>query len=248
MTKTSLSERMGISRRTYQNWLDDPSVLTPDRLEMLAEALEMGEESRAVLYELSGRAIPVRSGGGVIGAEDLKMHRQMIDGIAHPALLQSRCWDVLLTNKPFRDMYTGVKPCGRAMPTKNPMRYILFNPAAYEFLGGTHENFFEGWLMPAFAAFAAVKQQIPNDPQILDMEEGIGRRSGLLRAYRSTPDWIREHNDLHVNSEARPFVHPELGLTDVQLLTEAHLGWQPVGVTRTTFIFPALSQNRSEEE
>lgn len=237
LTKTGLAERMGISRRTYQNWLDDPSVLTTERLEQLAGALEMSDENRAVLYELSGRAVPAPS-DGTISAEDLEMQRRMINGISHPTVIHTRYWDVLLTNRPLRELFASVPPYGNAVPTRNPMRYVLFHPAAPDLMGGTQERFVEGWLMPALAAFYGVKQQTPDDPRILSIEEEISRRPRLLRAYRATADWICQHSDLHVNSTTRPFVHPKLGLIEVQVLNEQHPGYQTSDVQRSTWILP----------
>lgn len=236
LTKIELAERMSLSRRTYQNWLEDPSVLTVERLELLAGALEMTEQSRAVLYELSGRAIPAPAGHRSMSTEGLQVHRQMINGISHPTLIHTRYWDVLLTNQAFREIFASVPPCGRAVPSRNPMLYIVCHPAAHELLGGTQEAFHDHWLMPALAAFSAVQQQTPNDPRILGIEEEISRRPRILRAYSSTADWISQHNDLHVNSAMRPFVHPELGLIEVQILNEAHLGYEGLDWLRSTWL------------
>lgn len=248
LTKTELAERMSVSRRTLGNWWSDLSLLTTEEhLALLADALEVNEETRAVFYSYAGRAMPPHD-DGTISPGDLRMHKQMINGISHPAVLITRFWDVLLTNRPFRELFASVPHYGRAVPWRNTMRYILFNPAAYALLGGTQEKLYDGWVMPSFAAFSAVKQQCPNDPRLLDIEEEVNRRPPLLCAYRSTADWISQHKDLHVNSELRPFVHPRLGPTGVQVLTEEHLGWQPVHVTRATFLFPSADEVQSVGE
>lgn len=238
LSKTGLAELIGVDRKTYHSWLLDPSKMSTDRIERLSAALAMTVENRAVLYDLSGRAMPVRaSQHSALDPTVLDVHKKMIDAIGHAAVLIGPSWDVVLANGPFRTLFANVPRYGNAIPTRNTMLYILLNPAAKELLGGSAEAFEEDWLQPSLATFDASLQQRPQDARLLEIKEEIARRKGLQRAYRETPDWIREHSDLYVNSDARRFVHPELGETVVHLLTEAHLGYQPVQLTRSSFMF-----------
>ncbi|MER6616377.1 helix-turn-helix domain-containing protein [Streptomyces xantholiticus] len=238
LSKTGVAERIGIDRRTYYDWLNDPSKLNSERLEKLVEALKMSPENRAVLYDLSGRAMPPReTSASALTPMEVKLQQVMADGFSHPALVQTQHWDVLFTNAPFRKLFASVPRYGNAVPTRNPMLYILVHPAAKELLGGSEEALYRDWVMPSLATFSAALQQAPQDVRLLEIEEEIKRRKRLLRAYRETPDWIREHSDLHVNSDPRAFVHPELGETTVRLVTEAHLGYQSVQLFRSAFLF-----------
>ncbi|MGW6876029.1 MmyB family transcriptional regulator [Streptomyces xanthophaeus] len=238
LSKTALAERIGVDRKTYYSWLVDPSKMSTDRLERLSTALGMTVENRAVLYDLSGRAMPVRASQHTeLDPTVLNVHTKMINAIGHAAVLIGPSWEVVLTNAPFRRLFASVPRYGHAVPTKNTMLYILLNPAAKELLGGSEDAFEEDWLQPSLATFDASLQQRPQDPYLLEIKDEITRRKWLQRAYRDTPDWIREHSDLYVNADARRFVHPELGETVVHLLTEAHLGYQPVQLTRSTFLF-----------
>ncbi|MGA5411530.1 hypothetical protein ACPCSC_30285 [Streptomyces lavendulocolor] len=232
MSQITLAERMEISDKTYRRWLAPSAELTAEKLEMLADGLGLSREDKATLYKLAGRAVP--PGEEALSAEELAAHRLMINGIAHPAVLFGPCFDVVLTNAAFRKLFQSVPPYGDAVPTRNTMRYILFNPHARELLGGTDAALYEEWVMPSLAALSAVKQQRPGDVRIESIEAEIARKPSLRRAYEAAPAWITENP--HVDSAPRRFVHPELGPVDVRLLTEAHLGGT-LDFQRATFLF-----------
>jgi transcriptional regulator with XRE-family HTH domain len=232
LSQITIAERMEISDKTYRRWLMPSAEPSADRLETLARGLGLSREDKATLYRLAGRTVP--SGEEALSAEELTAHRLMIDGIAHPAVLFGPCFDVVLTNAAFRELFRSVPPYGDAVPTRNTMRYILFNPHARDLLGGTDAALYDGWVMPSLAALSAVKQQRPGDVRVESIEQEIAKRPTLRRAYEAAPVWIRENP--HVNSAPRRFVHPELGPTDVRLLTEAHLGGT-LDFQRATFLF-----------
>jgi transcriptional regulator with XRE-family HTH domain len=239
LTQSELADLIGVSRRSYHTWLTDPSKMSAERIEQLATALRMSDENRAVLYDLAGRAMPPREPGQLSGLTpaELKVQQAMTEGSTHPSMVGTSHWDVVVTNAAFRKLFGSVPRYGNAHPLRNTMRYILLNPAAKERLGGNEEALFDDWIMPSLATFSAALQRQPQDPRLLELEEEIKQRKALLSAYRETPDWIRQHSDLHVNSAPRAFIHPERGATTVRVVTEAHLGYQTVQLFRSTFVF-----------
>lgn len=80
----------------------------------------------------------------------------MIDGVAHPSVVYTYAWDVVLYNREFWDFFGGVRRHESAHPARNPARYVMLHPDAPLILGGGDpEAYREMWLMPALAHFAA---------------------------------------------------------------------------------------------
>lgn len=86
----------------------------------------------------------------------------MIDALEHPSVVYTACWDVVIMNRPFIDVFGGVRRHAMAHPTRNTTAFVLFHPDAPTLLGGNDlEVYREHWLMPALAHFTATRQQYP---------------------------------------------------------------------------------------
>ncbi|MFF3400402.1 hypothetical protein ACFYW6_17970 [Streptomyces sp. NPDC002659] len=92
--------------------------------------------------------------------------------------------------------------------------------------------------MPGLANFAGVLHGNSENPELLSMEQEITGHPGLCEAYGRAPEWLRKHGDIHVNDMPRPLLDPRTGeLTHVELVTEAHRGFQPgLTLTHVTFV------------
>jgi transcriptional regulator with XRE-family HTH domain len=164
----------------------------------------------------------------------------MIDGIDHPCVVYGYAWDVVLTNRPFRDLFGVARWHPTDSPLVNTTRFILFHPDAYKILGGDRDSFHAGWLMPCVANFSSVLGQRPNDPRLRSIEKEINARRDVRNAYRDAPRWLAKTGDMHVNSSPRPMLDPRSGKqTQVHCITTAHPGWQAQVIQLAVFVFPS---------
>ena len=239
LTQQDVSKRLGLkSDRTYRNWKANLSELSASQIEALADAHELSEVNRANLFHLTRHQPPLLPASEVATAE-LVVYQRMIDGVEHPTVVYGASWDVVLTNRSYRQLFGVVRRHPTDSPLVNTTRFILFHPDAYKILGGTREAFYDGWLMPSLANFSGVLGSRPGDRRLRSMEKEINQNRELRNAYRDAPRWLAKTGDLHVNSSPRPMFDPRSGrLTPVHCITTAHPGWQAQTIQLAVFVFP----------
>lgn len=238
MTKKELAQSIGITARSLRNWLTRASRLQAKEVERLVVALQMSAENRLNLYKMTGQLPPAPAVSELQRTPEMALYQDMINGLAHPSVVYSYCWDVVIVNRAFREVFGGVRRHATAHPLRNTQRFIFFHPDALTLLGGGDVNAFqEHWLMPALAHFSATLQQCPEDPRLQAIEEEINRRPAIRRAYQRTPEWIAENGDIAISPSARLFWDPRVGkLVDAHIITEAHQNYQATTLQRATFI------------
>lgn len=216
----------GISRRTLQNWMKNPSRLSTQQIERLVIALGLDEETRANLYTLTKKLAPAPTASRLRRSPEVAVLQLHIDSQSLPACYFDYCCDVVITNRPYRDLFGRAPFHLGAMPLDNGMRYIFLHPSAPRQLGGGDPHLFrEGWLMPALAYYLGLLQRRPNDRKLLALEEEIKALPRIRLAYEETPEWIVQKGDMHVDSSPRSLVDPRTGkLTRMHLITESHPG------------------------
>jgi hypothetical protein len=226
------------------------STLQAAEVAKLVDALDMSAENRANLYLLTGQLPPAPAMVELRRTPEMALYQVMIDGLEHPSVVYSECWDVVIMNRPFIEVFGGVRRHAMAHPTRNTTAFILFHPDAPTLLGGNDpEAFREHWLMPALANFAATLQQHPEEPRLQAMEQQINQRPALRRAYERAPGWIAQNGDIAVNASARLFFDPRVGkLVHAHVITEAHQGYQSIALQRATFILRERSSQASRAE
>lgn len=237
-TRLAVSKRLGITPRSFRNWMARASTLQASEVARLVEALGMSPENRANLYILTGQLPPAPPVGELLRTPELALYQSMIDGLEHPSVVYTDYWDVVITNRAFREVFGGVRRHVTAHPTRNTQRFIFFHPDAAMLLGaGDVMAFRDHWLMPALAHFSATLQQRPEEPRLQAIEQEINERPALRRAYRRAPSWIAENGDIAINPSARLFWDPRVGrVVHAHVITEAHQGYQATALNRATFI------------
>ncbi|MFD5426659.1 helix-turn-helix domain-containing protein [Streptomyces sp. NPDC127084] len=237
ITWKELADRLGISAKSLRNWMARAYRLETHEVERLVEALHLSGENRNDLYVLTGKVPPPPPASELRRRPDMALYQELIDGIEHLSMAHTECVDVVIYNRTYRDIFGPVRPHVSAHPFRNAMRYTLFHPDSYLILGaGDRDAWFEDWLMPTLAYFAAVLQQLPDNPRLRQLEQDILERPDLRRAYRQAPAWIADHGDIAFNQSARRFWDPRVGkVMDAYVITEAHQGY---GLTlqRATFV------------
>ncbi|WP_338673739.1 helix-turn-helix transcriptional regulator [Streptomyces sp. SCSIO 30461] len=237
LTWKELANRLGISPKSLRNWMARAYRLETHEVERLAEALHMSGENRKDLYVLTGKLPPAPLASELRRRPDMALYQELIDGIGHLSMAHTECVDVVIHNRTYWDIFRHVRPHVSAHPFRNALRYTLFHPDSYLILGaGDRDAWFEDWLMPTLAYFAAIIQQFPDHPRLRGMEREIRERPELRRAYRQTPAWIADHGDIAMNQSARRFRDPRVDrVVDAHVITEAH---QSYGLTlqRVTFV------------
>ncbi|MFF8847627.1 hypothetical protein ACF08N_33795 [Streptomyces sp. NPDC015127] len=238
LTKKTLADRIGITARSYRNWLARAARLQSGEVDRLVVALEMSAENRVNLYRMTGQVPPAPAVSELRRTPEMTLYQDMINALGHPSVVYSYCWDVVIVNKAYREVFGGVRGHATAHPLRNTQRFIFFHPDSPTLLGGGDVHAFrEHWLMPALAHFSATLQQCPEDPRLQAIEEEINRRPAIRRAYRRTPEWIAENGDIAISPSARLFWDPRAGkLVDAHIITEAHQGYQATTLQRATFI------------
>ncbi|MFF3400375.1 helix-turn-helix domain-containing protein [Streptomyces sp. NPDC002659] len=240
LTKQALAERLGLTPRSLRNWMARASCLQATEVARLVEALKMSAENRTNLYILTGQMPPAPPVGELLRTPEVDLYQDMIDDLRRcPSVVYSDCWDVVITNRAFREVFGGVRRHATAHPMRNTQGFIFFHPDAPQLLGaGDVTAFREHWLMPALAHYSATLQQRPEDPRLQAIEQEIDRRPALRRAYRRAPGWIAENGDIAIRPSARLFWDPRIGrAVDAHIITEHHQGYQPMTLQRATFIF-----------
>lgn len=238
-TKLALAQRLEMHPRSLRNWMARASTLNSSEVARLAEALGMSAENRANLYVLTGQLPPAGAVGELLRTPEIALYQSMIDGLElHPSVVYSDCWDVVITNKVFRDVFAGVRRHATgAHPMINTTRFVFFHPDAPLLLGGDATSYRDHWLMPALANFSATLQRQPEEPRLHAIEQEIDQRPALRRAYRRAPRWIAENGDIAINPSARLLWDPRVGrLVNAHIITEAHQGYQETSLQRATFI------------
>ncbi|MFI1458686.1 MmyB family transcriptional regulator [Streptomyces roseus] len=243
LSQEALGERLGINQRSYRNWLRRASALKAAEVARLVKALNMSPANRDTLYRLTNQLPPgpdpneARLASERFQYRDMICHYQeMIDKLDHPSVVYTYCWDVVATNRAYRDVFGGVRPHATAHPSRNTQWFIYFHPDAPTLLGGGDQRAYrEHWLLPSLAHFLATLQQRPDDPSLLALQREIERRPNLRAAYRLAPRWIARNGDIAINYSPRPLWDPRVGsVLNAHILTEAHQGYR--ALHRATFI------------
>ncbi|WP_406301166.1 helix-turn-helix domain-containing protein [Streptomyces sp. NBC_00885] len=238
ITQKELAERLKITPRSLRNWMARASRLEAREAERLADALNMSGENRKNLHVLTGNVPPAPQATELRRTPEMALYQAMIDGTEHLSVVYTECWDIVIGNQAFRDIFAQVRPHATAHPFRNTTRYVMFHPDAYLILGaGDKTAFHEDWLMPTLAHFSATFQQLPEHQRLQDMEREIIQRPALRRAYRQAPAWIAENGDIAINPSPRRFLDTRVGrVMDAHIITEAHQGYQSLTLQRATFI------------
>ncbi|MFD4589041.1 helix-turn-helix transcriptional regulator [Streptomyces sp. NPDC058434] len=239
ITWKDLAGRLGMTPKTLRNWMARAHRLETDEVRRLAEALTMSAENSKSLYLLTGKVPPAPPVTELRRTPEMDIYQEMIDGFEHISVVFTQCWDIVIGNAAFRESFRSVRPHATAHPYRNTTRYVLFHPDCYLLLGaGDKDAWFEDWLMPTLAYFSATFQQLPDHPELQEMEREIVQRPMLRRAYGQAPAWIADKGDIAINQQSpRRFWDPRVGRAmDAYVVTEAHQGYQSLTLQRATFV------------
>ncbi|OKI06199.1 hypothetical protein A6A06_37475 [Streptomyces sp. CB02923] len=229
-TKRAVANHIGIHEKTVANRMARAAGLPLDVLGELVDALETPDDIRAAIFRLAGRVAPP---GKVVApwlSSDLPAYRAYLDSIKRPSVLYGIGWRVVYCNKAYRELFSPgphIPVFPRVMPLENGVLYMLRHPNAARLLGaGSMDAYHRHWRTLALAHFAAVYQENRDHPELQYILHEIEKCPSLYASYESVAKLIREHGDIAVSSEPRPFFDPrgEGRVTRAQVLTEAHPG------------------------
>ncbi|WP_052868776.1 hypothetical protein [Streptomyces niger] len=226
-TRRALADRIGIHVKTVANRMARAAELPLEELEELVHGLEPPDDIRAAIFRLAGRVAPPQYGIDPRCLPDMPTRRAYVDSIQRPSVLYTIGWRVVYCNKAYKELFAPgpfIPNQPGAMPLSNGVEYILFHRHAARLLGAGNQRAYDRhWRTLALAHVAAVDQSNSGDPDLKRILRRINERPNLHQAYRSAATWIREHGDVAVSSEPRPFFDPRTGQTTrAHVLTEAH--------------------------
>ncbi|WP_158716852.1 hypothetical protein [Streptomyces rimosus] len=228
--KRAVTNRIGIHEKTVANRMARAAGLSPEVLGELVEALETPDDIRAAIFQLAGRVAPPKKAVDSWLSPDLPAYRAYLDSIKRPSVLYGIGWRVVYCNKTYRELLSPgphIPAFPGSMPLKNGVLYMLRHPNAARLLGaGSIKAYERHWCTLALAHFAAAYQENRDDPELQHTLREREKSPSLYASYESATKWIREHGDVAVSSEPRPFFDPrgEEHVTRAQVLTEAHPG------------------------
>lgn len=242
LTANALAARIGITPRALRYWLARETPWNSTEVTRLVDALDLSGDNRSNLYLLTGHVPPPPPVGELRRTPEMAVYQRLLDGMSHPSVVHTTLWDVIVTNKAFRDVFGGVRRHTTAHPTHNTQRFIFFHPDAPLLLGaGDAAAYREQWLMPALAVFGATLEQQPHEPKLLDILAEIRRRPAVLRAYRTVPAWIAANGDIVIKPTPRRFYDPRVGrVVNALIVTQSHLGYMATALQHSTFTFQDL--------
>jgi len=140
LRREEVAQLCGISP-TWYTWIEQgrTGAVSAQTLDALAQGLHLGVAERAYLFELAGRADPVRPSAAP--AESLQLDA-LVQAIRTPAYVLDQHWNAIAWNRPaaalFSDWLGGAGKAGRAAgavpAAPNLLRYVFLNPGARRFL------------------------------------------------------------------------------------------------------------------
>ncbi|WP_187283335.1 helix-turn-helix domain-containing protein [Streptomyces sp. t39] len=242
LTANDLAARIGITPRTLRYWLARDTPWTATEVGRMANALDLNGDNRANLFMLTGHMPPPPPVGELRRTPEMAVYQDLIEGMRHPSVVHTTCWDVVLTNQAFRDVFGSVRRHTMAHPTRNTQRFIFFHPDAPLLLGASDPVAYrEQWLMPALAVFSATMEQQPGEPKLLDILAEIRRRPAIHRAYQTVPAWIAANGDIVIKPIPRRFFDPRIGRpVNALIVTQLHLGFMTPALQHSTFTFQEI--------
>ena len=177
-----------------------PSVTT---LDALARALRLGAAEhahlRALARDASPRAFSRESVPDAI--------RRLVEGLAQPAYVTGRRWDVLAWNRAAAEVFTDFGRLAEA--DRNILLYVLTDPGARRLFGPT-------WTEEArrmVAQFRATYDLWAGDPAFLDL---LGR---LRQGCPEFTGWWEAHDVRGGGTGRKLLSHPERGLLRFEYAT-----------------------------
>ncbi|AOS63264.1 helix-turn-helix transcriptional regulator [Actinoalloteichus hymeniacidonis] len=165
---------------------------SPQVLDALARALDLGPAAREHLYRLAGSTPPAESAiEPGVGVE----LRQLIDGyLATPVFVINRMLDVLATNALADALFAPLRPAG------NLAEMVFLHPAA--------RRFYPQWDRAAQATVANLRSAsgfAQHDPRFESLIEALSEGSPAFRELWGT------HQVRGKTHEAKDFLHPDVG-------------------------------------
>ncbi|WP_406301171.1 helix-turn-helix domain-containing protein [Streptomyces sp. NBC_00885] len=130
LTKKALAEQLGLTPRSLRNWMDRASCLQHTEVARLIEALEMSAEIGTNMYILTGQIPPAPPVGELLRTPEMDLYQDMIDDLTKcPSAVYSDCWDVVITNRAFREVFgRGAAPRHRPPHAQHPELHLPSTP------------------------------------------------------------------------------------------------------------------------
>src|SRR6201993_4500989 len=141
---------------------------SPQVLDALARALKLDVKATEYLHQLAAPAVTRRNHPGLEAAADGT--DELINQFSMPAIVASRCQDVLAANPIARALSPGFTP------GTNFLRWRLFEPAAREF--------FVDWDEATDVAVSGLREAAgsdPDDPRLRALVDELSRTSARFR-------------------------------------------------------------------
>ena len=226
LRREEVAQLCGISP-TWYTWIEQgrTSAVSAQTLDALAQGLRLGAAERAYLFELAGRADPVRPSAAP--AQSLQLDA-LVQAIRTPAYVLDQYWNASAWNPPAARLFTewlgGAGKARRAGATAatapNLLRYVFLNPQARRFLLDWEDR---AWRLAA--EYRADMPTLRDDPQRSALVEELCAASPeFADAWRSQQVLardggrrsfqVREGQELHFEQHIlRVARQPELRMT-----------------------------------
>ncbi|RNG21609.1 helix-turn-helix domain-containing protein [Streptomyces botrytidirepellens] len=257
LSQEVVAERLNISARAYGNWeRGRVKEWTDQKLYALAETLEMTTYQVDRLFRIAVDRAP-QSNQQVTAfrgrSEDpsttafLGDYRTMMDALSLPTYVVDHRGDVKIENKAYRDLFSGVRPHGQAMPSRSFLRFGLFHPEAPAILAG-HAN----WQLVLLAQLASKLDSNSEDPELQSIRREVLRNESLRKAYlHELPYWTLSSgaDPMHHEGALLELHHPDhrIGVKACRLVEETPKSLERLGLTRITLVLTNITESHAPQ-
>ncbi|MGW2540005.1 helix-turn-helix domain-containing protein [Kitasatospora sp. NPDC001574] len=207
LSQERVASLLGVSVRSYGDFERGLTRAEPEFMDRVAEILKMSEHERHAMFLLSTGQEPPQPFTSTLAS--VPAYQLALDSSVLPGYLSNRCWDIELTNQPFRDIWPDEE-----VPT-NVLRYILMNPGARDTVLLEWEH---GWALPFLRQQRAALQAARWETGLVELQRELEEAANEDRALRRLMQRSLDDEYIHPNGDTRILRHPEWGPTRFTLL------------------------------
>ncbi|MBV9381849.1 MAG: helix-turn-helix domain-containing protein [Streptosporangiaceae bacterium] len=202
LRREEVAQLAGVSP-TYYAFLEQGRNIrpSPEVLDALARALQMGPAERAHLRALAHGPAPEDDSPAEVLAPGVDALVERLDPC--PTFVKGRRWDILAANRSARALFADWLELPRS--ERNELWWMFTDPRAREV--------YADWPQDAAAMLARFRDAAarrPDDPEFLELIERLHERSAEVRA------WWPRHEVLAPGSGIKHLRHPLLGDLSLQ--------------------------------
>ncbi|GAA1213641.1 hypothetical protein GCM10009578_065610 [Streptomyces rhizosphaericus] len=238
ISQQKFADRIGVSPTTVQGWLTGKKGMSQEKLERVAETLQMNPQFRELLYELvmgfEPPPLPSLRADPEALQDYLQDYGRSVEPLPFPAHASDLAWNILASNSAWHELMAPAADHPTDGPHVNIMRFTLFHPEAPRVLA----DWLRRWLVPMLAKLSQAMELHSDHPDLIEIDRDVRRRPQLARMYQQAPSSYLADSGIptdiiHPDGNEVRVNHPDRGRIKVRMrvkepLLFKHLGFREV--------------------